>query len=295
MKYLKKWLIALDLSPHDEQMMNYAEGFSQAVMPDEITLVHIMNNPDDLRKLFQSEEDYEEYLREREKSILDTLTDYKNRFFGHRRDVLINTLVLYGEPLPELLRFTEELDPDLLLLGKKVKSSGSGIIAQKVARRTKCSILFITENARYPAKKVLVPTDYSENSRRALQLAIHLHPLLNDPEIHCLYVFDVPLLLPYKIEMLPEEMDELYRKNAEEGMEKYLRDNGADKLNIVKVLIRNTRNNPAKQIIDYAKEKNINLIILGAKGHSKLASLMLGSTTEKILQYDHNIPVLIVR
>ncbi len=295
MTKLKKWLIAVDFTAHDERILQYSEALSQALMPDEILLLHILPENTLPENLFQSDADREAYLRERERSILQGLEDFKSKYFGHRGDIVVNTIILHGSPLPELLRFTQEFKPELLVVGKKVRSNGSGIVAQKLARRTRCAILFVTESARYPAKKVLIPTDYSENASRALRFAIQLRPLLNDPEIHCLYVYDVPLLLPYKIEMLPEQMEELFRKNAEEGMDKYLEDLGAGRLPIVKVLLKNIRNNPARQIIDYAQEKTINLIIMGAKGHSSLESLILGSTTEKMLQYDHEIPILIVR
>lgn len=295
MMKLRKWLIALDFTPHDEKILQYSESLSQALMPDEILMLHIMPDSNLPENLFQSDADRKDYLEESEKSIIQDLEDMKAKYFGHRRDIMVNTIILHGSPLPELLRFTQDFQPDLLIVGKKVRSSGSGIVAQKLARRIQCAILLVTESARYPAKKVLIPTDYSENASRALQFAIQLRPLLNDPEIHCLYVYDVPLLLPYKIEMLPEQMDELYRKNAEEGMDKYLADQGIGQLPIVKVLLKNLHNSPARQIIDYAEEKTINLIIMGAKGRSRLESVILGSTTEKMLQYNHEIPILIVR
>jgi nucleotide-binding universal stress UspA family protein len=51
---------------------------------------------------------------------------------------------------------------------------------------------------------------------------------------------------------------------------------------------------PAEQIIDYAERHNVDLIVLGHKGHTFLERWRLGSISQRVLHYAH-CPVLVVR
>jgi nucleotide-binding universal stress UspA family protein len=52
--------------------------------------------------------------------------------------------------------------------------------------------------------------------------------------------------------------------------------------------------NPAETIIEVARSRNSDLIIMGARGMGKLAGLQLGSTSQKVLSLAP-CPVLIIR
>ena len=42
--------------------------------------------------------------------------------------------------------------------------------------------------------------------------------------------------------------------------------------------------NPFEQIVRYAREEKIDLIVMGTHGHSALASMLLGSVAEKVIR-----------
>ena len=48
-------------------------------------------------------------------------------------------------------------------------------------------------------------------------------------------------------------------------------------------------------IKEYAEENEVDFIVMGAKGHSKVELLLLGSVTEKLLSINNSIPTLIVK
>ncbi len=54
-----------------------------------------------------------------------------------------------------------------------------------------------------------------------------------------------------------------------------------------------TIGNPAETIIQYAKEQNADLLVLGSRGHGRLAGLLLGSVTQKLVGLSP-CPVLVV-
>lgn len=295
MKKLKRLLVALDLSPHDEEMVAYLEGFSKALLPDEITFLHVSPVGQLPSSYFGSETDREAYLNANEENVSRELDKLVNKYFEHRSDTTIKTKILHGNPLKQLISYTSAYEPDLLLAGKKHRTGGSGIVAQKLARRVDAAILFVTKGAQFPVKKILIPTDYSENSKAALTRAINLHPLLNDPELHCIHIYEVPPGLAIQIGRTPEQFDRIVHGNAEEAMQKFLARKDLKHLEVEQVLLKTKRTNPSRQIMDYAERNHMGLIIIGAKGHTLLESLLMGSTTEKLLQYDYDIPILIIR
>ncbi len=54
------------------------------------------------------------------------------------------------------------------------------------------------------------------------------------------------------------------------------------------------RGNPVKEILKQSKERNCDLIVMGSRGHSTLADVMMGSITKRVLRRSH-VPVLVVR
>lgn len=294
MLQLKKLLIALDLSSHDDEMMAYLEGFSKAVLPDEITMLHVSPHSQLPDASFGSTEDKKKYLEANDAKVRESLEKLKSKHFGHRSDVEININVVHGNPLKELLEFADNYTPDLVMIGKKQNSGGSGVVSQKLARRLETSILFVTDRAQYPIKKILIPTDYSDHSKHALTTAVKLHPLLNDPVLYCMHVYEVPPGLAIQIGRTPEQFDKIIEENATEAMEEFLSKDDWKHVEIEPVIQKN-RTNKARQIADFAEENHIGLIIIGARGHSMLESLFIGSTTEKLLQLETNIPMWIIR
>ncbi len=50
---------------------------------------------------------------------------------------------------------------------------------------------------------------------------------------------------------------------------------------------------PAQQILDFAKDDKADLIVVGSRGHGRLAGLLLGSVAQKVVALAH-CPVLVV-
>lgn len=53
--------------------------------------------------------------------------------------------------------------------------------------------------------------------------------------------------------------------------------------------------NQAKKIYQHAEKEQISLIIMGSKGKSAAASVLMGSTAERLAHYIKNTPLLIVK
>lgn len=295
MNNLKKILVALDHGPMDIQVMRFLEHFTQAVLPDSITFLHVaapISVPD---AVFGSKADKDFYRQGRIAELKALLEEEVEEHFGHRSDMQVSTEVIEGQPLNELLRYVEAERPQLLVVGKKKHSSGSGIISHKLARRVNTSMLLVPEDGPGEVKRILVPVDFSNNSEAAMHLAVELAPLLGDPEVTALNVFDLLPTVALQIGRTPEQMDRMIRANVDEALEDFLTKVPHGKMEIIRKPIPNRLNSPAKHILEHMEANEVHLVIMGAKGHNLLESLFLGSVTERIIMANQNVPMLVVR
>lgn len=139
----------------------------------------------------------------------------------------------------------------------------------------------------FQLKKILVPVDFSECSRKALQYAIPLARQFG-AELTLLYVMEPLVLLP-TAEALPQVMAES-AEDAQASLE-ILRETVGDDL-ACQTLVRD--GSPHLEIVDAAKALDIDLIILSTHGRTGLGHILLGGTAEKVVRRA-GCPVLIVR
>lgn len=137
--------------------------------------------------------------------------------------------------------------------------------------------------------KILVAYDGSDGARFALEKAILLAKNLGS-ELLALWVRGS---LPH----YPETIDEI--EEEKESADAFLREITDDlvmfsKKNNITIQGDSRTGHPAKTIVDYAKEKAVELIVLGHRGHSGLWGSFLGHTTDKVSENAH-CSVLIVR
>lgn len=141
-------------------------------------------------------------------------------------------------------------------------------------------------------KKVIVfPTDFSTASLAALPWARQMAGLLG-AEIHCLYVVEEPHIYA-TLDMGPVPIPsaaELAR-SAGKRMEAFAGEHlgGAEPIT-TRVLV----GRPAGELIRYAQENNVVLIVMATHGYSGLRHVLLGSTTEAVLR-EASCPVLSIR
>jgi nucleotide-binding universal stress UspA family protein len=144
-------------------------------------------------------------------------------------------------------------------------------------------------------KKILYPTDFSEYSLAALPYAVSIANQ-NDAELYCLHVVDMPqeeyltseYMVPLNVPHVPE--DKILR-TARARMERFVTENLSE---IEKVESRVLVGIPFVEIIRYAREQSIDLIVIGTHGHSALAAMLLGTVAEKVVR-KAPCPVLTVK
>ena len=150
------------------------------------------------------------------------------------------------------------------------------------------------KSAPFKLKNILVPIDFSDHSRKALQYAlpfaekygakiILLHVV--EPRVYPENYFDV--IIPAEMEQVNMELAATARKQLGEWRRQEIDPKiAAD--SIVRI------GKPYAEIINTAKELDIDLIVIATHGYTGLKHVVLGSTAERVVR--HAVcPVLTVR
>jgi len=133
-------------------------------------------------------------------------------------------------------------------------------------------------------QRILFPTDFSELAHCALGHATEMARAFN-AEFHCLHVVDdayqywsalgpesIPIGPP------PEELLDLGRTRMQKFAAEHL--GGLSRTMITHVAM----GRPFAEIITYARDRKVDLIVMGTHGRGAIAHMLLGSTTEKVVR-----------
>ena len=139
--------------------------------------------------------------------------------------------------------------------------------------------------------RILFPTDFSPSSQHVQDYACALAAKFS-AELHALHVVPDPMPVPGSEGswILPDDCVPRLIQNAELELATRLEAALTGNLKVVRSV---QVGKPVHTIIDYAKEHEIDLIVLGTHGHTGLSHLLLGSIAEKIVRMA-TCPVLTV-
>jgi|SRR5690348_8791461 nucleotide-binding universal stress UspA family protein len=148
--------------------------------------------------------------------------------------------------------------------------------------------------------KILVGIDGSEYSRNAVNYALDLATKYSS-ELFLLAI------VPSKVHhgdssgvfgMVSPSYFEEYKKEAEKWFEEIknhiIQQTSIDFNNKVKSEVMTTPFSTAASILNYAEERDVNLIIIGTRGHSGLKKMLLGSVANDVVTYAF-CPVLVIK
>ncbi len=143
-------------------------------------------------------------------------------------------------------------------------------------------------------QRILFPSDFSELALHALRYAVSFSESYQS-ELHVLHVVDdasqywmpigpnnVPVGPP------PEELLTLGREEMQRFLKEHLVETRAPVVSEVRL------GRPFMEIIGYARERQIDMIVMGTHGRSGLRHVLLGSVVEKVVRKSP-CPVLTIR
>ena len=139
-------------------------------------------------------------------------------------------------------------------------------------------------------KKILCPIDHSDCSKEALKYAVSF-AMKEEAKLLLLHIID--------IRSFNEELDAISKQIPDEETFEQLRvklldcipEAIRDDMDVEAIVIQGI---PFVEIISTAKEKEIDMIVIGSHGRTGISHMMLGSVSEKVVR-KAPCPVLTVR
>jgi len=169
----------------------------------------------------------------------------------------------------------------------------------KAARRSGTVALHVSrKEAAFPPialpdfhlKRILAPIDFSESSRKAAIYAAAFARQFS-AEVLLLHVLETLPPPPPMMVLESEALDPRFIKETEKHVGRW-RDEMLSGV-IARTIVRSATV-AYKEILEVAREQNVDLIIAGTLGRTGLAHLFIGSTAERLVRHAP-CPVLIVR
>jgi len=309
MREIKRIIWASDGSDESEEALKYAISLART-FGSEITGVYVIEMDPRLLYDYARNPDSELYgwveqAAENQKERLISEAE----IFGIQ-GVAFRSVVSIGDPSEEIVKLARRKKADLIVLGVR----GLGLIDRmlvgsttlKVLRRSSIPVLSVRKRGSgngIEIRNILVPLDVFEKEDSALNLAAGLGQVLN-ANITVLYackLFSYPAGAPGGTPGSMNELSEDTLKYAAaelsaraEMLGQRLKSGGAQVFvpKISTALTEGT--NPALGIVDYAKNKNTDLIVINTHGRKGVKKFIMGSVTEKVVQ-ESPCPVLALK
>ena len=212
---------------------------------------------------------------------------------GARR---VSSRFVAGLPRDQIVELAADPAIELVVIGTRGRSGIAelrlGSVAAYVVRHAPCSVLAVHEHDRIDGfRRVLFPIDFSDSSRRAVELAPELVDRGDDAKITLLHVIEPPITLSGEPTLLG--LDDALKQHVTAVLAQWATQVQATIA--VPVATRSRIGDPAAQVLDVLRESPpFDLAIVGSHGRTGFRRLLLGSVAEKLVRHSP-CPVLVAR
>jgi nucleotide-binding universal stress UspA family protein len=139
-------------------------------------------------------------------------------------------------------------------------------------------------------KRIMIATDGSENNRKAITYGIELAGL-SGARVFIVYVVDTASFTSIPMDGGWEMMYELLEKEGNRVTSEVIDMIGSDDLDIEPKVLEG---HPSNEIIEFAENNDIDLIVMGTHGKSGFDRFLMGSVAENVTR-NSRVPVMVVR
>ena len=287
MKRYQNMLVALNLTKMDKPVIQYASIIGNMAHSKNIFFAYVNRGLHIPKEIMTQYPQLTPLTVFSESSMKNTAVDEYNNQSGE----ILHFDALEGDPAKELLVQLVEKDIDLVVLGRKTESRGTRMLPLKITRKATCSVLIVPEKSTPTINRIMVPLDFSKNSRKAMKVAIAIASITPVASIQCLHVYELPIGYS-KTGKTEKEFTAIMEENAVKMYEMFIKkiDLKGVKVSINYVLHKK----PAVAIKKEIKNENTDIIIVGARGLSEGAGVLLGSVTEELI-LTTQIPIMAVK
>jgi nucleotide-binding universal stress UspA family protein len=279
MKRYRTIVVAMALDDRDATTLKHTAHFAQAAGSQIVYMVHVaptFDLPPDISEQSQNivllnDKDIEHQLRQ-------TFTEQQIQF---PFDTQIECVIQRGSLVTELVRLAAQKGADLICVGRRPREDHDLLTesAMDVLRKAVCSTFLVPSGVHSSYNRILVPVDFSEHSREALDIAVAVATSSPGATITILHVYEVPTGY-YKTGRKYEEFAYIMKKHAEQQWDKFSSE--IDFQGVLRTVRFELSEIVSKTILSVAEEIDSHLIVMGSHGRTRLAGFLLGHVADSV-------------
>lgn len=316
-------MCSVDFSDFTDTALTYSIALSREFNA-KLFLVHVVIEVEPLLKSSEIALDVQALQKSHMDKAFEQLTTLVKK-----ADIPYEILIAKGDPADRIRDLALEHRADMVITATHgnsgIKRLLLGSVTEKLIKTIHCPLLVLnTQKFDRPSssppdirlKKIMVGCDFSQDSKLAFdyglslaqefQAELYLTHVVKPSENLELKVSDyIDVTPPDYVKWRSSDYFEMQKRSMDQKREKFnqLRDNLEKQLYFM--VPEESRNwctpkttlldgEPYKEMITYAQQEKIDMIVLGIRGHTLWEKLMVGSTTDRIIRQSP-CPVLAVR
>jgi nucleotide-binding universal stress UspA family protein len=192
-------------------------------------------------------------------------------------DVAFDLVLQEGNPADVILRAADDVVGDLIVTGiARGETFGRFIFGgtvDRLVRNATIPVLVVKNRARAPYGDIIVATDFSPASRRAIDVTAKMFPAAKIVLLHCYEPTPSSITRPVS-------GDDGGRQLAESEYRDFLDGDPESAERLARLPIFMERGSIDCVIRAYAADKSLDLVVIGSQGKNTLTRVLVGSTAE---------------
>jgi nucleotide-binding universal stress UspA family protein len=186
-----------------------------------------------------------------------------------------------GKAVDKVIETSEKEDVNMIVVGsgdvrKNIYRLGS--TSEKIIRNSEIPVWVVEKESSGKIAKVVCPIDFSDQSKIALDNAIHISRIY-DAQLTILSVVKSHSKEYESIGVKVDNIENTFEKELYPEFEKFLE---GFKLSDIQWTKEIKFGNPADEIINYILENDVDVAVMGSTGKTRFSRILIGSVTEKV-------------
>lgn len=257
----KRILVTTDFSAHSLYAMQRAVQFTSSVQ-GELNCVHVINQG----WMDGSEAVQQDWVHKAEEAHEQELKQLVSPYSMH-------FTVLDGRVPDEIMKFIQDNAIDTVFMGAHgtyyLNDFILGTNSEAVLKQSSIPVHLVRQPPGGPYARILVCTDFSDSSKKAIEVAYKAYPQAEFLVLHVADVWYDKMVKPHMHDSLQDKLT------------KFLADCAVDP---TRFSVKFIGGYPANGIPQFATDWGAHLVVFGARGHSALYYALMGRVSERLVR-----------
>jgi nucleotide-binding universal stress UspA family protein len=278
---IKRILVPVDFSELSTKALSIAQKLS-SLFDATITPVHVhipITEMDEPYALGMSSSVYQNFDKI-EANLKERLTELAEEHI--EKNNLEESVIAFGNPAQSIVDLSEDFDMIVMTTHGRTGFTRFllGSVAEKVLRLAHAPVMVVENNSDVGNfEKLLVTTDFSENSAVAFPLAIEIAKKAGS-KLHVLHILSYD---QFEKDEKDISIERLRKERINVVANKYFHEIKKNLTYSVEV----SEDSPHEAILNHVKQNDYNLILMATVGRTGINYLMMGSTTTNVVRHVH--------